>query len=198
MISTVYAELFAAVAETGMRYFEATSTITADGSDSYPEPDNHLSTIGVDIIVNTAGERRALRELMAQERNRFAGLTGEAVAWAHVDDQFVLYPKPSTGTYEIVYVPQPPDLTSSLDATLVDVVTPDGEAFLYWGVAVLALAKENSDASLARAERDQAKGRVVTWATLKALNNARTMSTDSLNPYDDPWGSCDPADWRWR
>lgn len=195
MIGTVYAELYSAVVETGLRYFETKQTITATGAASYNEPTDHMSTVGVDFVVNAAGERRKLRELMAQERNLFAGKTGEACAFTHVDDQIYLHPKPATGTYEIVYVPQPPDFTSSADATLLDVVTPDGEAFLYWGVAVLALAKEGSDTSLARAERNEAKGRVVNWAILKSLNNARPIQTEGVGDSDYPY---DSADWRWR
>lgn len=194
MIGTVYAELYAAVAGTGMRYFEVTHEIVADGSASYDEPTDHLSTVGIDFIVNAQGERRKLRELMAQERSRFAGLSGDAVAFMHVDDQIYLYPKPATGTYEMLYVPQPPDLTDEDDTVLIDVVTPDGEAFLYWGVAVLALAKESTDTSLARAERDAAKVRVVEWAVMKALNNARVVVSEADG--DDFF--YDPADWRWR
>lgn len=190
-ISTSYAELFSLVAETGLRYFEATETITATGADSYTEPAAMMSTIGVDYVVNAQGERRALYELMAQERNIYRGLTGEAVAYELIDDQMYLHPKPTSGTYKWLYVPQPPDLSSSADATVVDVVTPDGEAFLVWAVAVQAKEKEGTDSSTARQERELARERVLQWATLRMLNGARRRMVD------DQEGSYDPADY-WR
>jgi hypothetical protein len=190
-ISTTYAELFSIVAESGLRYFETTETYAVDGSDSYFEPDNHMSTVGMDRIVNAQGERRELTEIMAQERNRFAGLTGEAVAFAFVDDQVYFYPNPSSGTYELIYVQQPPDLSDGDDADNIDVVTPDGEAFILWGVAVQALAKEGSDVSIARAEREEARERVFNWATLRSLNSPRRRNVASSEVYTDPadyWG----------
>lgn len=190
-ISTSFAELFSLVAETGLRYFESTETITADGSESYDEPSGMLSTVGIDYVVNAQGERRALRELMPQERNVYRGLTGDAVAYELVDDQLFLWPKPSTGTYEWIYVPQPPDMSSSADATNVDVVTPDGEAFILWAVAVQAKEKEGTDSSRAVAERELCRERVLQWATIRMLHGARRKMVDDQDTYFDS------ADWRY-
>lgn len=188
LISTQYAELYSVVAETGLRYFETVAAIATTGlTASYQEPADHMATVAVDRIVNAQGERRELQELMAQERNRFAGLRGDAVAFAHVDDQIILYPLPPAGqTYQIVYVPQPPDLTAYEDATLIDLVTPDGEAFLLWGVAVMALAKEESDTATARGERDAARERIYTWAVMRSINNPRRQMTMDGTGYVDP------------
>jgi hypothetical protein len=192
MISTSYAELFSLVAETGLRYFEATESITSTGAESYTEPVAMMSTVGVDYLVNLQGERRALYELMPQERNRFRGLTGTAVAYELIDDQLFLHPKPPTGqVYKWHYVPQPTDLSSSADATSVDVVTPDGEAFVIWAVAVQAKEKEGTDASLAVAERERARERVLQWATLRSLHGARRKVPDDMDC------NADSADWRY-
>jgi hypothetical protein len=192
LISTSYAELYSLVAETGLRYFEATEVITTTGVESYTEPAAMLSTVGVDYIVSLQGERRALYELMPQERNRFRGLSGTAVAYELIDDQLYLHPKPPTGqTYHWHYIPQPADLSSSLDAVTVDVVTPDGEAFLVWAVAVQAKEKEGVDASLAIAERERARERVVQWATLRSLHGARRKVPDDIDSVFDS------ADWRY-
>ncbi len=191
MISTAYGELFSHVAETGLRYFEATETITATGATSYNEPAAMLSTVGVEFVVNAQGERRNLRELMPQERNIFRGLTGEAVAYELADDQLYLHPNPSSGTYKWIYVPQPPDLSAEVDATNVDVVTPDGEGFLIWAVAVLAKEKEGTDSSFAIAERERCRERVIQWATLRAMHDARRKMVDD----QDVW--FDSADYRY-
>lgn len=187
MISTAWAELYAEVAAAGLRYFETTHTITTTGAVSYTEPDDHLATVGVDRIIDAAGRRRPLRELMAQERHFYAGHTGEAVAWSLVDDQLILYPTPPAGQeYEWLYVPQPDILTDEADAYIVDVVSPDGEAFLLWAVAVQVLAAEESDTSLARAEREMARVRLVDWATLRNLNSSRRPVHGDEEPYGYP------------
>lgn len=194
MLSTSYAELYSIVAESGLRYFETTQTYTTDGTADYAEPDDHMATVGLDYV-DTQGDRRALYEIMAQERNRFSSVTGGqyAVAYAFIDDELRLYPTPPSGqTYELVYVPQPPDLSSLADAYQVDVVTPDGEAFLLWATAVQALAKEESDTSLARAEREAARERVYNWAVLRALNSPRRKIVDSDPNLDY---DIDPASW---
>lgn len=200
LISEQYGELYALVAETGLRYFEYTSTLTTTGAAYVSEPSDHLATVRIDYLVNgtTTGERRALDELMAQEQPRWSGRTAsnEARAFALVDDRIYLYPTPPSGqSYEILYIPQPPDLSTFASDDCVDVVTPDGEAFLIWGVAVKALAKSESNVQLAIAEREAARERLVAWATMRAFNQPRRRISGE---FDGPLSGYDPADWRWR
>lgn len=193
MMSMAYSTLAATVSETGLRYFETTFAIVSTGAVSYDEPDDHFMTVGIDRIINAAGQRRTLCEIMAQERAIFAGRTGDAVAFAHIDDQYFLLPKPPAGhTFELLYVYQPPDFSGEDDDYVVDVVTPDGEAFLLWGVAVMALAKHKHDARLAIKERDEARQRVFEWSTLKNIHAARRPVVDDL-----PSVLMDPGDWGW-
>lgn len=188
-ISTAYADLVGTVAETGLRHFEDTEDYTGDGTADYALPADHLSTIAVDFVNGT--QRRELFELMAQERNMYAGVTGEAQAYAVIGSNLYLYPTPASGTYRLTYVPQPTDLSSSADATAVDVVSPDGEAFLLWHVAVQALAKEGSDTSLARQEREEARIRLANWASLRSLHSSRRRVVSEGPGFTDPadyWG----------
>lgn len=177
MLSTVYGELYGALVESGMRYFEAEQTISTDGTNDYNLPAAYLSTIGVDQLVNaSSGERRALRELMAQERNYGSSVrsASQATHYAIVGSEIILYPTPPSGkTYYHVYVPQPTDLSAASDGTDVDVVTPDGESFVIWGLAVLALTKDDSDPRFAASERDKARARLDDWAYMRALNTPR-------------------------
>lgn len=193
IISSAWAELYAMIAESGMRYFETTSTINTTGVANYALPTDHLSTIGLDYLPSgTTGVRYEVPELMAQERNYYSGISGQwARGFAMVGANVILYPTPPAGqVYVLTYIPQPTELSASADATNVDVVTPDGEAFLLWNAAVVALAKEESDASLARAEREAARERVMSWATLRALHNGRRPIAQ------DVLGDRDPAEWR--
>lgn len=193
LISETFGDLYQTVAGTGMRYFEATSDITATGAASYNEPADILSLVAVRLVVNaTTGETRDLDEIMMQESSLWSGETGEAQAYAHVDDQIYLFPKPSSGTYRLAYIPQAPDLSAYADADLVDLVTADGEAFLVWGVALKALAKSQQDVQLAMAEREAARMRLTEWAVLKALNTPRRRPVVMMGDHYDA------ADWRFR
>lgn len=199
LISEQYGELFALVAETGLRYFEYTSILTTTGASYVSEPSDHLATVRIDYLVNgtVTGERRQLDEIMPQEQARWSGVTGsEARAYALVDDRIYLYPTPLTGqSYEILYIPQPPDTSSFASDDCLDVVTPDGESFLIWGVTVKALAKSESDVRLAIAEREASRERLTAWATMRAFSQPRRLVSGS---FDGPMSGYDPADWRYR
>jgi hypothetical protein len=195
LISEIYGELHGEVSSTGLRYFETESTVTASGAASYAEPSDHLSTVGVDLVIDSAGRRRELEELMPLEQAQWSGLVGEAHRYTLIDDQLYLYPNPSSGTYKWRYIAQPPDLSTEADATLVDVVTPDGEAFLVWGVAVLALSKGEKDVTLALQRQEQARARLKDWAYNRSLTQPRRLS---MPGYGESFNDYDPSDWRWR
>lgn len=192
LISEMYGEVWSTVSETGLRYFETSTTITADGSASYLEPSGHYSTTVITRCLSN-GSESMLDPLMPQEEPSFRGQTGDARRWTLVDDRLFLYPRPSSGTYKWYYIQQPTDLSAYADGDVVDVVTPDGESMLIWGVAVKALAKSEGDAMLALAERERHREKLLGWAQNRAITE---------HPYrvrrevDD--GPHDPADWRWR
>lgn len=195
LLSEAYGELCGVVAETGLRYFERTQTLTTTGAASYDVPTDILALIGIDYLSDgtTTGSRRSLDEIMVQERTQWGGLTGSARAFALAGDQLYLYPNPTSGTYEWIYIPQATDLTSAGDSDLVDVVTPEGERFLIWCVAVKALAKSESDVQLAIAEREAAKEALREWAVLRAFNAPRRRIVREAGP--DSCGPWDEADW---
>ncbi len=191
LISEVYGELYQIIADAGSRYFESEATITATGATSYDEPDDLLYTIGVDYVNGT--RRRPLDELMVQERHALTGRTGEAFYWDHPDDQIVLYPAPASGTYKLLYVPQPPDLTSYADGDYLDVGCTAGLRFLVWGSAVIAKDKGESNAVTAIRERERARQDLEMWAANLALTNPRHRTVRDLDTVPR-----DPSDWYYR
>lgn len=170
LISERYGEIYAAVVDAGWGYFQSTSDITATGATSYDEPDS-LALISVDFIVNSStGQKRPLRLLMPQERSLYAGATGEACAYAFAGDQIELYPKPSSGTYRVTYVPQSTDLSAGADNLDVDVINTDGEAALIWGVAAMATDKSEGDLRFRASMAAAALERLRDWAAKRALH----------------------------
>jgi hypothetical protein len=207
LISEQYTSLYSTVVSAGMRYFEATDSITATGATSYPLPVDHDETIGVDRVIDAATDQRVqLEEMMIQERTAWSGQTGEARAYSIVGQTVVLFPRPSTGTYKHVYVPQAPDLSALADSATVDLVTGDGESFLIWGVAVVAVPKRDRDPTLAITQRDGAGKRFAKDVQRRALVNPRRRvprggsAGGAGGCYDSEaaWLANDPGDWSWR
>lgn len=115
---------------------------------------------------------------MTQERSRYGGVTGDAYEYAIVDDQIYLYPTPSSGTYQLIYIPQPPDLSDYDDADIVDLVCGFGEAYVIWGTAIKAMAKGEGDVRLAMAERDRLAARLMEWAAERDATEPRRRVLD--------------------
>lgn len=195
MFSELYGELCSAVDGTGLRYFESAHAFSADGSATYDLPDDHLSTIGVDLLYAGAPPR-PLVDLMVQERGHFPPIpSGEAVGYMVVAQTIRLYPSPASGNYEMLYIPQPADIADLADDQNVDVVVEAGLAFLLWGVKVIAMDKSESELAVAIRERDRAKTRVIEWAADRAITQPRRHVSNM--PADDCDRPYDPADWRW-
>jgi hypothetical protein len=181
-ISRQWGTLHGIVAGAGCRYFETSVEITADGSDSYDEEDNHLSSVRMARVLDD-GTERPLDELMSQEEWLFKGKTGDAVAYTLIDDQIFLYPNPSSGTYKLYYIPQPADLSSYDDSDLVDVVTADGLQFLIWAVAVQIHGALEGNAVLALQERERAREELMVWAAARSSQQRRNVNEDYLDDY---------------
>ncbi len=187
LISEKYGELHSTVAEVGSSYFEAKSDIVTTGAASYPLPAAMLSVISVDLLVNgEIGNRPSLKLLMPQERALWSGRTGDACRYAFSGETIEFFPKPTSGTYRLVYIPQPADLSAAADATEVDVITADGEAFLIWGVAAMARDKGESDLRFAFDQSEKAKVRLQTWAINRALHEPRRRVIESDDYYSGP------------
>ena len=172
-ISEMYGELHGIVADAGGRYYETEASIAANGASSYALPTDHLATIGIDRITSTTGARDPLDEIMMQERHLYAGQTGDASYFAIVGQTLELYPKPASGTYKHLYIPQAADLSSVGGSTTFDVVTPDGEAFLLYGVAVKIRSRSESSVEVEMIERDKAEGRLRSWAQQRSFITPR-------------------------
>ena len=193
LISEKWGELFGVIADAGSRYFETTQSITATGATSYTEPSDLRDDLALDYLYSD-GRRRALTRLRLTETNAYAGLTGDAYAFSHVDDQIFLHPNPSSGSYQFRYIPQATDLSNSADNTNVDVVNEYGEAMLIWGVAAIAKTKAESNAIEERREEAKAMAKLEAWAARNAIADGRRTPAEDIEGND----FVDPADWRYR
>lgn len=197
LLNEQYGELWSIVSQTGLRYFETVATFVTTGAAFVAEPSDHYETVGVNRVY-ADGTRGTLDEAMAQEIPDLQGLAGDAFKYSLIDDRVYLFPTPPAGqTYELLYVPQPTDISGFADSSVVDVVTPDGEAFLVWGTCVKAMHKSESDVTLAVQEREQARVRFTEEVQLRALNSSRRRVVAEMGSV---WGDdyIDEADWRFN
>lgn len=186
-LSEMYGELHAAVVETGARYFETEADITATGAASYALPAAHYATVGVDRVLDAAGAREPLAELMVQERFVFGGRTGNAWMFAFTGTSIVLYPTPSSGTYKHLYVPQPTDYSAASNSTEVDLLNTHGLSFVLWGMAALAQHRGDDNQQRAMGERDAAKERLVEAAVKRALTMPKRRQVTDIDLESDAW-----------
>lgn len=202
LISETYGEMHSAVTETGARYFETEATLNLS---NLALPSDHYQTIGVDFVIDSAGQRRELDQLMVQERTIFAGRTGPAFMFALAGTSLALYPTPSTGTYKHLYVPQPTDYSSSADSTSVDTISIHGLRFVVWGVAAIALHRDSSDQQRAMLERDKALAKVMEAAVERAKGMPKRRVITDIRGLQgvgrgmgDIHGAWNPASWIYR
>jgi hypothetical protein len=180
LIDEAVGELYSIVADTGTRYFERVATLVTDGTNAIDEPASVMSTIGL-WYVASSGKKTRLVPIMPHEREQWAGREGShATRYELVDGYLYLYPTPPADqTYELQYLPQPPDVSGYASDQCVDVVIPEGLSFLVWAVVVKAKSKSEKDVRLATIERDRAAAKVQEWATFRALTEApRKTVTD--------------------
>lgn len=190
LISELYAEMHGLVVEAGARHFESEQAITANGAASYALAADYMTTVGVDFVIDSAGRRRELDDIMVQERTDWLGEVGEAQVYALIGGNLALYPKPASGSYVHIYVPQPADLSAAADGTNVDVLTVHGEKFILWGVASIAKHKSESDQQRSVLERDRAREEVICWAAQRALHAPKRRVVRTFS------GPIDAGDWR--
>lgn len=172
LISEAVGEMQMLVARAGWHYFQSEATINLS---TFALPSDFLGVVGVEYVVDTAGRRRALDQIMAQERNEHVGTTGEASVYILNAQTIELYPVPSTGTYKIVYIPQPTDYSASADTTSIDLVTMDGHAFVVESVCVKALRKSETDVQGFMIAREEAKQRLEEWAANRSANATKRL-----------------------
>lgn len=184
LIDESVGELYLIVSRAGCRYFERIVTLTTDGTNKVDEPAPVLSTVGV-WYVDTSGKRRRIPPMMPHELETFANQTGEVLRYELVDGFFYFYPTPATGsTFELRYVPQPPDVSGYASDDCVDVVLPDGLTFLIWSYSIKVKGKKEEDVRLAMAERERYAKSVYEWAVDRAITEAPRRVVSDVDLVD--------------
>jgi hypothetical protein len=186
LIDEAYGELFSIVAGTGLRYFERIASLVTVGTHVLDEPSSVMSTVGLWYVAPT-GKKTRLTPIMPHELAAVSGQQGpHATKYELVDGFIYLFPTPPAGqTYELRYVPQPPDLSGYAPEQCVDVVLADGLSFIVWAVAVKAKAKTERDDRRAAFERDAAAAKVLEWATYRAITEAPRKTVTDVHSRED-------------
>lgn len=195
LISEVWgADVFQVVADSGLRYFEYTATLTTTGAATVTEPVAIAKAIRLDYV-DASGDLWPVQPIGIHDQVNASALTGTiAQYFALVDDLIFLYPTPASGqTYKLLYVPQATNLSSYATDDVIDVVSADGEACVIWGVAALAKVKASQDASLHLQKQTEHRQRLAAWAADRVI--AYALARPAANEYGERF-AYDEGDYR--
>ncbi len=185
LVNTSYNELYGHLVRAGLHIAESVNAVTATGATSYSLPSDFFSLVGVYHV--DSGYKRRLSRHSVRFRPGSAQ-TGVATSYRINNGALELYPTPGSGSYQMVYVPQPTALVA--DADTVDGVL-GWEEYIVVDAAIKVLQKEESDVRVLLGERERLLSRIQDEAAAEELleswtvDNVRTTSS-SLG------GTCDP------
>ncbi len=167
-------------------YSIATQTLTITGAESYSLDAAFFRIVQVvrvdgDVLI-------PLRPITVRQRiNYVTTAQPDAEAWLVMGTSIYLYPKPSAGTYKVLYIPQWTTLSSDSDS----VSYPNGwDEYIVVDAAIKCLAKEESGTDHLQAERDRLLERIY------SASHHRQWADPVQVEIVDEWGySSDPADY---
>lgn len=185
LLNVAYQELYAELIRAGLHIAETTFSVTATGAALYPLPTNLFAIIGI-YFVDSGYKRRLTRHSMRFRPG--SAQTGIATSYRIVSGSLELYPTPGSGSYEVVYVPQPALLSAGAD-------TVDGvlgwEEYLVVDASIKVLQKEESDTSVLRGERERILARIQSDSAAEEMLESWTI--DGVRPVTSASsGTVDP------
>ncbi len=189
-INVAYKELYGLLVRNSLQRSETTYTVTANGAASYALPANFLGLIGV---YRSVGEDFVPLERF-DDKFKPGSRTGDASKYRVVGSNLVLYPKPSSGTYDVVYIPVPGDMAADAD-------TMDGvlgwEEFVVLDAAIYVLEKEESDTSKLEFKRDRILKRIQDEAQIAEFTQAPRIRNTRFVGNSDPDSLSFGTDFEW-
>jgi hypothetical protein len=172
LINVSYAELYGHLIRWSLNMVEELETITATGAANYDLPSDFYSLVAV---FRVSGDNRIRLERHSSRHRLGATPSGEASTYRVINNTIEFYPRPSGGTYEVVYVPVCGQMAAPDD-------TMDGvlgwEEYVVIDCAIHILDKEESDTRQHRADRDAILKRIEDEATAAEMNESWVVESD--------------------
>jgi hypothetical protein len=185
LINTSYAKLYGELVRAGLHVAESTSDVTATGAATYALPTDFYSMIGVYHSEN--GYNRRLKMHSARFRPGSAQV-GPAISYRVNNYALELFPRPASGTYMVVYVPQPAELVGD-DDTLDGVL--GWEEFVVVDVSINVFIKEETDTSVLERERERLMTRIREEAYAAEMTESWVVEnvrpSAAITPDMRPW-----------
>lgn len=171
LINVAYKDLYGTLVEKSLHRTETTQTVTATGATSYALNADLYSLLNVYWVEN--GYRRRLRRFSDRAKPGSADV-GVASTYRVKGSTVVFWPNPSSGTYEIDYIPVPGDLVA--DEDVLDGVLA-WEEYVVLEAATQVLQKEGltEEANSLRSDRDRILQRIENQASLVEFSETRVI-----------------------
>ena len=172
LINVSYAELYGHLIRWSMNMVESLQTITATGAANYNLETDFYSLVAV---FRVSGDYRVRLERHSSRHRLGATPSGDASSYRVINNTIEFYPRPSGGTYEVVYVPVCGQLAAAGD-------TLDGvlgwEEYVVLDCAIHILDKEESDSKMLRADRDRILARIEDEAAAAEMNESWAVESE--------------------
>jgi hypothetical protein len=153
LINTEYKELYGQLVRYSLQRSETLEVVTADGSSDYALPLDFYSLIAVFRVDSTT----RIQLPRHSERFRPGTVLGMAQSYRLIGGAIEFYPTPTTGNYELLYIPVPAEL--SLDEDTLDGVL-GWEEMVVLAVSIKVLDKEEANADHLRRDKAEIMRRI--------------------------------------
>jgi len=197
LINTSYAELYGLLVRHSLHRTETVYSITATGAASYALPADIFAVLGVFRVDGTT--TKAMMPRHDHRKRPDTSVTGPAITYRVIGSSVEFIPVPTSGTYEIVYVPTPTTVVEdddSLDGVL------GWEEYVVVDCAIKILQKEESDTASLQRDRERLAARIVDEANhvemtegLVVANVRNTLTSYTEGDYIGPRGYRGPRWW---
>ena len=180
LINVAYKELWGCLVRYSMHQTESVQTILANGAMDYDLDDDHLACLAVFRLLDET-RRISLKRHSAKVR---PDVTTPAPAYTYrlMNNAIQFFPCPDDGTYEIVYIPKPEELTASTDE--IDGVN-GWEEFIVVSVAGNIAVKEQMDdlVRIFAANKAELKARIIDEANMRDLSESHRITVEPRSEH---------------
>lgn len=198
-INDSYRELYGLLLKHSLLREELSQSITADGSATYNVTAGHFATLAVFKEESQHYRRLSRGSFRDRPHGSTNAITGEAgtyrIAKVSGTKTIELFPRPQSGTYVHVYVPEVTAL--SADGDVVDDVLGWDE-YIVIDAAIKVLRKENSETSMLENDKFNMMVRIETEAESQDMaESLQVANTRRGYHYGGDYGLQDAASFRW-
>ena len=187
-LNSAWQKLYNLIIDTSKTYYLTTYPITLTSATEYSLPVDFWKLLGVDYRDSATAKPRNVWPKQFAERNRRTNYWYDApMAYILKADKIAIIPNTitPTGFIDVHYAAEPVAITTTSQTLH---VPPFGEEWLACRVAIEMLAKEESDASIVGAMKEEAERELIASLRMRDIGAPDSAVDVAASGGDDLWG----------